>query len=72
MANRQKEFALRPDYGSLELRESSQRGVWWEREDGLEVRLAAPERERRLQRSRLSLLGMLAAVVASGNTQRRS
>ncbi|HVE50007.1 MAG TPA: hypothetical protein VNG69_10370 [Casimicrobiaceae bacterium] len=71
MAHRRKELVPRPEHGSLELRASSQRGVWWEREDGLEVRLAAPERERRLQRSRLSLLGMLAGLVASGNVQRR-
>lgn len=71
MAHRRGVFAPRPESGSLELRASSQRGVWWERDDGLEVRLAAPERERCLQRSRLSLLGMLAAVVASGSAQRR-
>ena len=33
--------------------------------DGLDVRLAAPERERPVQRERLSLLGVVLALVAS-------
>ena len=56
---------------ALELRASGDRGVWWERRDGLEVRLAGPERERRVERSRLSFLGMLMACVASAGSDPR-
>ena len=34
--------------------------------DGLEVRLAAPEREAPVERERLSLVGVLVAFLASG------
>ncbi|HET9339652.1 MAG TPA: hypothetical protein VFQ55_11665 [Casimicrobiaceae bacterium] len=34
--------------------------------DGLDIRLAAPERESSVRRERLSLLGVLLALVASG------
>jgi hypothetical protein len=48
--------------------------VWWERGDGLEVRLAAPERERvrerPVERARVSLLGVLLAGFAGGRGQR--
>jgi hypothetical protein len=44
--------------------------VWWDRGDGLQVQLAAPERERRVERGRLSLLGMLIAFAASGERTR--
>jgi hypothetical protein len=44
--------------------------VWWDRGDGLSVQLAAPERERQVERGRLSLLGMLIALVASGERTR--
>jgi hypothetical protein len=58
---------------ALELRASPGGGVWWERKDGLEVRLAAPERERAVERARLSLLGMLVACLAAdGNGARRA
>ena len=40
-------------------------GIWWERADGLRVRLAAPEREPKVERARLSLLGLLLAYLAS-------
>lgn len=45
---------------------SGREGVRWDRGDGLSVRLAAPERERRVERGRLSLLGVLIAFAASG------
>ena len=46
-------------------------GVWWERSDGMRVSIAAPERERAIERTRLSVLGMLiACTVASGRTSR--
>ncbi|GIK86247.1 MAG: hypothetical protein KJ018_13920 [Burkholderiales bacterium] len=54
----------------LRLVRSARDGVWWERGDGLAVRLAAPERESGVDRGRLSLLGMLLAWAASGPTPR--
>ena len=64
----------RPPVGgeALELRASPAGGVWWERKDGLEVRLAAPERERAVERARLSLLGMLVACLAGDGSARRA
>jgi len=50
-----------------ELQGSGRNGMWWERSDGLEVRVAACERECKVDRSRLSLLGMLVACLASSN-----
>jgi len=44
--------------------------VWWDRGDGLSVRLAGPERTRAIERGRLSLLGMLIAFAASGERKR--
>lgn len=42
-------------------------GVWWERGDGLQVRVAAPEDPPVVQRSRLSLLAVaLACVIGNG------
>ena len=55
---------------TLDLLRSGCGGVWWERGDGLEVRVAAPEGARAVERSRLSLLGMLLAYVASGGGER--
>jgi hypothetical protein len=51
----------------LALVRSGSRGVWWDRGDGMAVRLAAPERERAVERSRLSLLGTLLAFAVSGD-----
>jgi len=71
MANRRTELTLPAWNEATELRASRERGVWWERRDGLEVRLAAPERERPVERRRLSFLGMLlACAVGSGNAPR--
>jgi len=39
--------------------------------DGLEVRLAAPEREMPVERERLSLVGVLVAFLASGAEPRQ-
>ncbi len=47
-------------------------GVWWDRGDGLSVRLAAPERERAIERGRLSLLGVLLALAAAGERDREA
>jgi hypothetical protein len=56
----------------LRLVRSARDGVWWQRDDGLAVRLAAPEREREpaIERGRVSLLGMLLAWVASSPSPR--
>ena len=53
-----------------ELRGSGRNGIWWERGDRLEVRVAASERERTVDRSRLSLLGMLVACLAGGSARK--
>lgn len=52
----------------LRLVRSARDGVWWQRDDGLAVRLAGPERGREpaVERGRVSLLGMLLAWAASG------
>jgi hypothetical protein len=56
----------------LRLVRSARDGVWWQRDDGLAVRLAAPEREREqaIERGRVSLLGMLLAWVSSSPSPR--
>ena len=50
---------------------SGSEGVWWERGDGMRLRVAAPERERVVERARLSLVGMLLAYAASSGGTRR-
>lgn len=45
-------------------------GVCLRGRDGLEVRLAAPEREAPVERERLSLVGVLVAFLASGVERR--
>lgn len=54
----------------LRLVRSPGEGVWWERGDGLAVRLAASEHEAPLERGRISLLGMLLAWAASDAPER--
>jgi len=71
MSHKRNAVALPACNEALELRASGERGVWWERSDGLEVRLAAPERDRVVERSRLSFLGMLLACVASNRDPTR-
>ncbi len=46
------------------------RGACLRGRDGLEVRLAAPEREAPVERERLSLFGVLVAFLASGVERR--
>jgi hypothetical protein len=41
-------------------------GALFRGRDGLDVRLAAPEREASVSRERLSLVGVLVAFIASG------
>ena len=47
-----------------------QRGALFRGRDGLDVRLAAPEREASVSRERLSLVGVLVAFIASGKRPR--
>jgi len=47
-----------------------QRGALFRGRDGLDVRLAAPEREASVSRERLSLVGVLVAFIASGRQPR--
>ena len=45
-------------------------GVWWERRDGLQIRVAASEREPSVERTRLSVFAMLVAFAAAPRTSR--
>jgi hypothetical protein len=45
-------------------------GALFRGRDGLDVRLAAPERETLVRRERLSFVGVLLALVASGRAER--
>jgi len=70
MSNRRHELSPPAGRDELALVRSEREGVWWARGDGLSVRLAGPERARTIERGRLSLLGMLIALAASGDRQR--
>jgi hypothetical protein len=59
-----------PRLDSLELLGSGRQGMWWERGDGLVLRLCAPDEDRGIERSRLSLVGLLVACLASGSAPR--
>ena len=56
-----KELALRRGRESPDVLRSGPEGVWWERGDGLQVHIAAPEREPVVERARLSLLAIVLA-----------
>lgn len=64
--------ALAPPRGreSLDVLRSGREGVWWERGDGLQVRIAAPEREAVVERTRLSLLAIVLAYAAAERSPR--
>ncbi len=49
---------------------SGREGVWWERGDGLQVQIAAPEREAGVERTRLSLLAMVLAYAVADRSPR--
>ncbi len=70
MSYRRRHLVPPPGREALDALRWGSGGVWWERGDGLVVRLAAPEQERgherAVERSRVSLIGMLLAYVASG------
>ena len=50
----------------LDYMREGQRGALFRGRDGLDVRLAAPERQPSVSRERLSLVGVLIAFIASG------
>ena len=66
------ERGLAPPHGreSPHVLRAGREGVWWERRDGLQIRLAAPEREASVDRTRLSLFAMLVALAAAPRTSR--
>lgn len=62
---------LAPPHGrEADVLRAGREGVWWERRDGLQVRLAAPEREASVDRTRLSLFAMLVAIAAAPRSSR--
>ena len=65
-----KELAPPRGRESLGVLRSGREGVWWERDDGLQVRIAAPERESVVERARLSLLAMVLAYAVSERSPR--
>ena len=65
--NRRIEAPERPwGRDDLDYMREGQRGALFRGRDGLDVRLAAPEREASVSRERLSLVGVLIAFIASG------
>jgi len=56
--------------GDYRLFRAGRCGTYWQGSDGRLVQLAASEREPSVERGRVSLLGMLIALVASGATRR--
>ena len=54
----------------LEYAGSGKAGAWFRGRDGLDVRLASPERDLPVQRERLSVLGFALAFLASGERPR--
>jgi hypothetical protein len=70
MSNLRYELPPPPGHEASALVGSGREGLRWERGDGLAVRLAAPERDRGIERGRLSMLGVLIAYLASGEPSR--
>ena len=69
--NRRIEAPERPwGRDDLDYMREGQRGALFRGRDGLDVRLAAPEREASVSRERLSLVGVLVAFIASGRQPR--
>ena len=56
--------------GDYRLLRAGRCGTYWQRPDGHLVQLAASETEPPVERGRVSLLGMLIALVASGAARR--
>lgn len=53
-----------------EVLRAGREGVWWERRDGLQIHMAAPERDSSVDRTRLSLFALLVAFAAAPRTPR--
>jgi hypothetical protein len=54
----------------VELIRAGRDGIWWQARDGLRIQLAAPEQQSAAaQRSRLSVLAVLLAMIAGGRTR---
>jgi hypothetical protein len=60
----------RPYRGDYRLLRAGREGTFWQAPDGRLVRLAAAETEPPIERLRLSTLGLLVALVASGAAKR--
>jgi hypothetical protein len=56
--------------GDYRLLRAGRDGTYWQAVDGRSVRLAAADAEPPVERLRLSAIGMLVALVASGATKR--
>ena len=56
--------------GEYRLLRAGRRGTYWQAPDGRLVQVAAPESEPPLERGRVSVLGILIALVASGAARR--
>lgn len=63
---------LAPPHGreSPDVLRAGREGVWWERRDGLQIRVAAAEREASVERTRLSVLAMILAFAAAPRASR--
>ena len=70
MVNRRRMLSPPPRLDALELKGSGRQGLWWERGDGLVLRLAASDEDRGVERSRLSVLGVLLACLSGGSASR--
>jgi hypothetical protein len=70
MAKRRSELSPPRDNDGLVLVRRGDTSVWWDRGDGLSVRLAASESQPAIERGRLSLLGVLVAFAAGGDRPR--
>ena len=56
--------------GDYRLLRAGRRGTYWQGPDGRSVQVAASEMEPSVERGRVSVLGMLIALVASGAAKR--
>jgi hypothetical protein len=56
--------------GDYRLLRAGRRGTYWQANDGRWVQLAAPEGEPTIERWRVSILGVLIAIIAGGAARR--
>lgn len=66
-----KGVSLRRERESADVLRKGPEGVWWERGDGLQVRVAGPEREAEVERVRVSLLAVVLAYLVADRAPRR-